>query len=47
MLTAGVVWARFRRLRRLLPSRTIRPYSATRARLVFTPFCISNSAMAA
>ena len=43
----GVARAYFRRLRRLPPSRTIRPYSATRATLVFTPFCISNSAMMA
>ena len=47
MLTAGVLLARFRRFRRLPPSKTIRPYSATRARLVFIPFRISKSAMAA
>ena len=44
---AGAVFARFRRLRDLPPSRTMRPYSATRARLVLTQWCSSNSAMAA
>ena len=43
--TAGADFDRFRRLRFLPSSRTMRPYSATRARLVFTPFCISNSAI--
>ena len=47
IFAAGVVLAGFRRLRFLPPSRTIRPYSATRARLVLTPCCCSNSAMAA
>ena len=45
--TAGMVLTRLRRLRDFPPSKTMRPYSATRARLVFTPFCISKSAMAA
>jgi hypothetical protein len=44
---AGAVLARFRRLRDFPPSRTMRPYSATRARLVLTPWRSSNSAMAA
>ena len=42
----GAVFARFRRLRDLPPSRTMRPYSATRARLALMPYCCSNSAMA-
>ena len=46
IFAAGVIFARLRRLRFLPPSRTIRPYSATRARLVLTPCCCSKSAIA-
>ena len=44
IFVAGTVFARFRRLRDFPPSRMMRPYSATRARLVFTPCCCSSSA---
>ena len=44
VFVAGAVFARFRRLRDFPPSRTMRPYSATRARLVLTPCCCSSSA---
>ena len=42
---AGTRRAFFRRLRRLPPSSMMRPYSATRARLVLTPCCCNSSAM--
>lgn len=45
MFTAGMVRARLRRLRDFPPSKAMRPYSATRARLVLTPFCCSSSAI--
>ena len=41
VFVAGAVFARFRRLCDFPPARTMRPYSATRARLVLTP-CFSN-----
>ena len=41
VFVADAVFARFRRLRDFPPSKTMRPYSATRARLVLTP-CFSN-----
>ena len=45
--TTGTIFVRFRRLRDFPPSKIMRPYSATRARLVFTPLRCSNSAIMA
>ncbi len=42
---AGAIFARLRRLRDFPPSKAMRPYSATRARLVLMPFCCSSSAI--
>lgn len=46
MLAADMVPGRFRRLRDFPPSKTMRPHSATRARLVLTPLCCSNRIVA-
>ena len=46
VFATGAAIARFRRLRVFPPSKTMRPYSATRARLVLTPCRCSKSAMA-